>query len=541
MKDRIVFTLLLLIVCISFVSPVQSNSFNLAVASASTEITLQPPTKDNFIHQYYPTLNWGIGAGLSVVSFASCNQRTLLEFGQSIPVGSTVVSATFSLSYFSFGYLSDDPVGRTYWAYRGTRADWTEGNQEGGVAVSNWNQYKTSTSWSTAGGDYSTTDGASVVMPDSSGWPKWVEWDITAQVQTAVTAGTSIEIVIKDASENAGDAIGAVFYSSEYTGDTSLRPKVFVVFNEPEPTPTPTPMPSPTPTPTPGPGMLIVAIGDSLTYGYPGFNEYESQLELLLGGGSWNVMNEGVNGDLTAQMLSRFNEDVIGHAPEYVLVWGGINDVQVGYDVSIPESNLQSMFTAAHNAEIVVVSLNIAPLDYLWTPTKRAAIDTINAWILGNATDIDFRIDIYDILEDPQNAGSILDLYDCGDGLHLSAEGYDAVACAVYDVIWGTCPTPGSTPTPSPSSTPESTANAVVKEAIEALNNTLIIWILAVIALVLTFLSLRLPILFFISAFVWVGLAISANATWIGIVAGLIALMCLLLFIMVTTSKRGRR
>jgi hypothetical protein len=81
---------------------------------------------------------------------------------------------------------------------------------------------------------------------------------------------------------------------------------------------------------------------------------------------------------------------------------------------------------------------------------------------------------------------------------------------------------------------------ALTEADVEALNNTLIIWILAVIALVLTFLSLRVPILFFISGFVWVGLAISSNATWIGIVAGVMALMCLLLFIM-SVTKRGRR
>ena len=110
---------------------------------------------------------------------------------------------------------------------------------------------------------------------------------------------------------------------------------------------------------------------------------------------------------------------------------GGINDVQLGYDVSIPKANLRSMFTEARNAGIKVVSLNVSALNYLWTPTKRAAIENINAWIASTAINIDYKIDIYSVLEDPDNP-DCLDSACTNDGLHLNCPGYDLTANVVF-------------------------------------------------------------------------------------------------------------
>ena len=40
-----------------------------------------------------------------------------------------------------------------------------------------------------------------------------------------------------------------------------------------------------------------------------------------------SVINKGVNGDQTLDMLIRFNRDVIEEKPQAVLIWGFINDI----------------------------------------------------------------------------------------------------------------------------------------------------------------------------------------------------------------------
>jgi hypothetical protein len=188
-------------------------------------VTIQPTGKDNFLSGYLKTTNYSTLTTVSVLSWAEGSYRPILEFTHSIPINASITSAVLSLSYSEIAYLAADPVGRTYWAYRLTRTDWVEGQ-------STWNIYKTGSSWTTVGGDYTTTDGASVVMPNATGLPKWVNWTVTAQVQTAVTAGTPIEFLLRDGTEG-GVATGAAFFSKEYTTDTTLCPKLVVTYSEP--------------------------------------------------------------------------------------------------------------------------------------------------------------------------------------------------------------------------------------------------------------------------------------------------------------------
>ena len=182
-------------------------------------------------------------------------------------------------------------------------------------------------------------------------------------------------------------------------------------------------------------------IGDSITFGLGcESGGYEATLQTLLktrANENWTIYNLGVCGDTTSGMLARFSTDVLSHPDcKYVFIWGGINDVQLGYDVLVPEANLQSMFTQAHTAGIIVVSLNLIPLNYMWTPTKRAAIKAINAWIAETATDVDYRIDVYSVFEDPDDPGHLNSAYTT-DGLHLNCSGYNLVAKVVFQgVMW---------------------------------------------------------------------------------------------------------
>ena len=185
--------------------------------------------------------------------------------------------------------------------------------------------------------------------------------------------------------------------------------------------------------------MIVYCFGDSLTYGTgSGGGTYPQRLGVLLGSDA-TVVNQGIAGQTTSQLLARLQADVLDNNPDYVLVWGGINDIY--QDLSIPnaKSNLQAIFDAIHNAGAKVVSLNITPSKGggTWTPTRQTNTDDINSWILNTATNIDFRIDAYTAVEDPGNPDYILAGYDAGDGLHLQQDGYYHVAETVFKgVSW---------------------------------------------------------------------------------------------------------
>ena len=103
--------------------------------------------------------------------------------------------------------------------------------------------------------------------------------------------------------------------------------------------------------------VSVYCIGDSLTAaGY-----YEAELKILLGA-SCTVVNQGIGGDTTTGMLSRFKTSVLDHNPDFVVIWGGVNDIDwAGISLDTTKSNLQSMYTQAHNAGISVIAISMSP------------------------------------------------------------------------------------------------------------------------------------------------------------------------------------
>ena len=71
-------------------------------------------------------------------------------------------------------------------------------------------------------------------------------------------------------------------------------------------------------------GSTVLALGDSLTFGYganPG-ESYPAQLQKLT---DWNIVNDGVSGDTSAQALSRLPA-LLARKPKLVIVGIGGND-----------------------------------------------------------------------------------------------------------------------------------------------------------------------------------------------------------------------
>lgn len=157
---------------------------------------------------------------LWVLCYTGYTRRSLLRFPLTdLPAGASVSAATLSLYYSA--YAASDPVGRECDVYKQTHNDWVE-------TQSTWNSYKTSSAWSVAGGDYVTSGpaGASLNFPASFGW---MDFNVLAIVNDAVTNVVDVNVLVKMTIENVGD-YEPQFHSSEYAVDTSLRPKLVITY-----------------------------------------------------------------------------------------------------------------------------------------------------------------------------------------------------------------------------------------------------------------------------------------------------------------------
>jgi len=174
----------------------------------------------------------------------------------------------------------------------------------------------------------------------------------------------------------------------------------------------------------------VYCLGNSITNN----GTYEYQLNTLLGT-EWYVNNEGVNGNNTAQMYARLNKDILdlGDA-EYVVVMGGVNDVAQNIHADQIETNLQSIYTAIHNVSVKVVAVTITPFKgrTQWNVAAQASLDSVNTWILNTANHVDYRVNVYTVLEDPNNPDQLLPEYN-GDWVHLSGTGYLVLGTTIYN------------------------------------------------------------------------------------------------------------
>jgi lysophospholipase L1-like esterase len=155
-------------------------------------------------------------------------------------------------------------------------------------------------------------------------------------------------------------------------------------------------------------------------------------------GGDWTISNKGINGNTTTQMLARFNDDVLAQSPGYIIIWGGSNDIATDVSASTIENNLSAMYSASKLAGLKVIAVNIMPHKgdgTGWTEAKQAVMDSVNSWMNAVPDNVDWVIDTYGLVEDPENDYQILPAYDSGDHIHLNESGYDAIANLIHNEV----------------------------------------------------------------------------------------------------------
>ena len=103
-------------------------------------------------------------------------------------------------------------------------------------------------------------------------------------------------------------------------------------------------------------GSTVVALGDSLTYGY-GANPKTAYPTVLAELSKWNVVNAGVNGDTSADVLTRVNE-ITEQNPDLVLLGVGGNDVLQRISPDTTRANIIATIDTlqSNNIDVVLIS-----------------------------------------------------------------------------------------------------------------------------------------------------------------------------------------
>lgn len=100
-------------------------------------------------------------------------------------------------------------------------------------------------------------------------------------------------------------------------------------------------------------GATVVALGDSLTFGY-GASRGQDYPSLLAKKTGWHIINAGINGDTSADVLARL-DGVIAKEPALVLLGVGGNDVLRRVPSRQTKDNLKQIITTLQKNDIEVV------------------------------------------------------------------------------------------------------------------------------------------------------------------------------------------
>ena len=105
-------------------------------------------------------------------------------------------------------------------------------------------------------------------------------------------------------------------------------------------------------------GSAVLALGDSLTYGY-GANPTESYPARLAELTGWAITNGGVSGDTSTQALARLPELLREHTPRLVIISIGGNDFLRRQPENETRTNIRAIIQAckAAGAETLLVGV----------------------------------------------------------------------------------------------------------------------------------------------------------------------------------------
>jgi len=164
----------------------------------------------------------------------------------------------------------------------------------------------------------------------------------------------------------------------------------------------------------------ILAFGDSLTYGYGVTRDknYPTVLGDLL---HVNVINEGVNGELSEQGLARLASVLARHKPDILVLCHGGNDILRKKDLTQTKNNLAEMIKLAKEKGVYVLLVGVPTFDILTfnVPSFYYEVATENG--------IEIEDSSLKKIMDGENLKS--------DQVHPNAEGYELMAKNIAKIL----------------------------------------------------------------------------------------------------------
>lgn len=175
----------------------------------------------------------------------------------------------------------------------------------------------------------------------------------------------------------------------------------------------------------------IVLMGDSITEFWK-----VNDADFLT---SNNLINRGISGQTTPQMLLRFRQDVIDLKPSKVVILAGINDIAENTGPISLETvfgNILSMVELAKTNNIKVVLCSVLPSNkFNWNPKIEPAdkIIALNRLIKDYA--LKNKISFVDYYSSMVNANKGLDIKFSEDGVHPNFNGYKLMESLLLKVL----------------------------------------------------------------------------------------------------------
>lgn len=165
---------------------------------------------------------------------------------------------------------------------------------------------------------------------------------------------------------------------------------------------------------------VILAFGDSLTYGTGANHQTESYPAVLAGLSGRTVVNAGVPGEVSSAGLKRLGQILAEHQPDLVLLCHGGNDLIRKLDEGALSQNLSQMVAEiqAQGAEVVILSVP-KPGVFLKPAPLYAELSAALGIPVEN-----------EIITDVESETALK-----SDAIHPNATGYRMIAERVYQLL----------------------------------------------------------------------------------------------------------
>jgi lysophospholipase L1-like esterase len=191
----------------------------------------------------------------------------------------------------------------------------------------------------------------------------------------------------------------------------------------------------------------VICYGDSITDGRGSTDDKQNRWsdvlskKLYLNDETINVavVNEGIGATMVrAEGQERFDRDVINvKGSTYIIVLYGVNDI-IFNDATAEQVTdaYKALIRRAHRNNKFIYGGTILPFSQstFWSEEKEKVRKEVNNWIRTTRQDkggFDYFFDFDEVTKDPNDEKKLFYLYDSGDGLHLSPDGYIRMVDAI--------------------------------------------------------------------------------------------------------------